>query len=93
MLFVARSHYAHEGDAVNPTLLSLCLALMILFLPPPLGVPRPSLYKLKRRLTCRVLVGLKLTYSLLQVRYKYGSCFLAKEIFVIPFLLSQPIIT
>ena len=33
MLLVARSHYAHEGDAVNPVLLCLCLALMILFCP------------------------------------------------------------
>ena len=63
------------------------------FLLVSLGVPRPSLYKLKRRLTCRVLVGLKLTYSLLQVGYKYGTCFLVKEIFLMPSVLSRPIIT
>ena len=72
MLFVARSHYAHEGDNVNPTLLSLCLALMIIRLV-PLGVPYPSLYKLEGRVTCGVLLGLGLVYLLIQTGYKFGS--------------------
>ena len=54
------------------------------------GVPCPSLYKLEGRVTCGVLVGLGLVYLFLQVEYKSGSCFLVKEIFVIPFSLSQP---
>ena len=56
----------------------------------PLGVPYPSLYKLEGRVTCGVLVGLGLVYLFLQVEYKSGSCFLVKEIFVIPFSLSRP---
>ena len=62
------------------------------FLLVPLGEPCPSLYKLEGRVTCGVLVGLGLVYLLLQVNYKSGSCFLVKEIFVIPFFLSRPII-
>ena len=93
MLFVARSHYDHEGVAVS-RLSSLCLALDIVSCCLSLfGEPCPSLYKLKGRLTCRVLLGLELTYSLLQVGYKYGSCFLVKEIFLMPSVLSRPIIT
>jgi hypothetical protein len=34
--------------------------------PSPCGVPCPSLYKLKGRLTCSVLVGLQLVSFLLQ---------------------------
>ena len=56
------------------------------------GEPCPSLYKLEGPVTCGVLVGLGLVYLLLQVNYKSGSCFLIKEIFVIPFFLSRPII-
>ena len=63
------------------------------FLPVPLGEPCPSLYKLEGRVTCGVLVGLGLVYLLLQVDYKSGSCFLVKEIFLMPFLLSRPTIT
>ena len=72
---------------------SRCLTLEIisccLFL---FGVPCPSLYKLEGRVTCGVLVELGLVYLLLQVDYKSESCFLVKEIFVIPFLLIRPII-
>ena len=93
MLFVARSHYDHEGVAVSAGSPLLCLALTIIFYLVPLGVPCPSLYKLKGRVTCGVLVGLGLVYLLLQVNYKSGSCFLVKEIFVIPFFLSRPTIT
>ena len=63
------------------------------FLLVPLGEPCPSLYKLEGRVTCGVLVGLGLVYLFLQVEYKSGSCFLVKEIFVIPFFLSRPTIT
>ena len=42
MLFVARSHYHHEGDAVN-RLSSLCLALRLFFLTPPLWGALPLL--------------------------------------------------
>ena len=70
-----------------------CLALEIISCCPSLfGVPCPSLYKLEGRVTCGVLVGLGLVYLLLQVNYKSGSCFLVKQIFVIPFFLSRPII-
>ena len=73
---------------------SRCLALEIVFCClSSFGEPCPSLYMLKGRLTCRVLVGLELNYSLLQVRYKYESCFLVKEIFLMPSVLSRPIIT
>ena len=73
---------------------SRCLALEIVSCCSSLfGVPCPSLYKLEGRVTCGVLVGLGLVYLLLQVNYKSGSCFLVKEIFVIPFLLIRPIIT
>ena len=72
---------------------SRCLALEIVSCSLSLfGVPCPSLYKLEGRVTCGVLVGLGLVYLLLQVNYKSGSCFLVKEIFVIPFFLSPPII-
>ena len=92
MLFVARSHYDYEEVAVS-RLSSLCLALDIVSCCLSLfGEPCPSLYKLKGRLTCRVLLGLELTYSLLQVGYKYGSCFLVKEIFLMPSVLSRPTI-
>ena len=87
MLFVARSHYDHERVAGLAG--SLCLALKIVSCP-FFGVPCPSLYKLEGRVTCGVLVGLGLVYLFLQVEYKSGSCFLVKEIFVIPFLLSRP---
>ena len=90
MLFEARSHYHHEGVAVN-RLSSLCLALEIVsYCLSLFGEPCPSLYKLEGRVTCGVLVGLRLVYLFLQVEYKFGSCFLVKEIFVIPFLLSRP---
>ena len=93
MLFVARSHYDHEGVAVS-RLSSLCLALDIVSCCLSLfGEPCPSLYKLEGRVTCGVLVGLGLVYLLLQVDYKSGSCFLVKEIFLTPFLLSRPTIT
>ena len=71
---------------------SRCLALEIVSCS-FFGVPCPSLYKLEGRVTCGVLVGLGLVYLLLQVNYKFGSGFLVKEIFVIPFLLIRPIIT
>ena len=72
---------------------SRCLALEIVSSYLSLfGEPCPSLYKLEGRVTCGVLVGLGLVYLLLQVNYKSGSCFLVKEIFVIPFFLSRPII-
>ena len=95
MLFEARSHYDHGKVAGNQLSTgSLCLALEIVSCSLSLfGVPYPSLYKLEGRVTCGVLVGLGLVYLLLQVNYKSGSCFLVKEIFVIPFLLIQPIIT
>ena len=60
------------------------------FLFPLFGEPCPCLYMLKGRVTYGVLVGLGLLYPFLQVEYKSGSCFLVKEIFVIPFLLSRP---
>ena len=88
MLFEARSHYDHEGVAVS-RLSSLCLALDIVSCClPPFGEPRPSLYKLEGWVTCGVLVGLGLVYFFLKVEYKSGSCFLVKEIFVIPFLFK-----
>ena len=91
MLFEARSHYDHGRVAGNR--LSVSSPRDCFLLPVPLGEPCPSLYKLEGRVTCGVLVGLGLVYLLLQVNYKFGSCFLIKEIFVIPFLLSRPIIT
>ena len=93
MLFEARSYYAHRELPHKPAP-PLCLALDIVSCYLSLfGVPCPSLYKLEGRVTCGVLVGLGLVYLLLQVNYKSGSCFLVKEIFVIPFFLSRPIIT
>ena len=68
----------------------LCLALEIVSC---LGCPAPPYISWRGGFTCRVLVGLELTYSLLQVGYKYGSCFLVKEIFLMPSVLSRPIIT
>ena len=88
MLFEARSHYDHGRVADSG---SRCLALEIVSCCLSLfGVPCPSLYKLEGRVTCGVLVGLGLVYLFLQVEYKSGSYFLVKEIFVIPFFLSQP---
>ena len=89
MLFEAKSHYHHEGVIVNQLFVS---SPRDCFLLSSLGVPCPSLYKLEGWLTCRVLLGLELTYSLLQVGYKYGSCFLVKEIFLMPYVLSRPTI-
>ena len=74
--------------------LPLCLALEIVLVSLSLfGEPCPSLYKLEGRVTCGVPVGLRLVYLLLQINYKSGSCFLVKEIFVIPSHLIRPIIT
>ena len=88
MLFEARSDYDHGRVAGSG---SRCLALEIISCYLSLfGEPYPSLYKLEGRVTCGVLIGLGLVYLFLQVEYKSGSCFLVKEIFVIPFSLSQP---
>ena len=73
MLFVARSHYAHEKSRRKPAP-PLCLALDIVSCCLSLfGEPCPSLYKLEGRVTCGVLVGLGLAYLLLQAGYKSGS--------------------
>ena len=74
MMFEARSHYHHEGVAVN-RLSSLCLALeivLVLFLS-LFGEPCPSLYKLEGWLTCGVQIGLGLAYLALHAGYKSGS--------------------
>ena len=80
MLFEARSHYHHEGVAVN-WLSSLCLALEIVssFLS-LFGELGPSLYNLEGRVTCVVLVGLGLFYnkwnpSLASFVREYSLCF------------------
>ena len=73
MLFVARSHYAHEGVAVS-RLSSLCIALDIVSYSLSLfGEPCPSLYKLEGRVTGGVQIGLGLADLLLQAGYKSGS--------------------
>ena len=70
MLFVARSHYAHERSRRKPAP-PLCLALEIVLVAMSLfGEPCPSLYKLEGRVTCGVLVGL--AYIVLQAGYKSG---------------------
>ena len=70
MLFEARSHYHHEGVAVN-RFSSLCLALEIIDSSLSLfGEPCPSLDKLEGRVTCGVLVGL--AYIVLQAGFKSG---------------------
>ena len=71
MLFVARSHYAHQGVTVTPIL--LVVSSLKIIQPLPLGVPCPSLYKLEGRVTCGVQIGLGLAYLLLQAGYKSGS--------------------
>ena len=71
MLFVAKSHYAHEGVAVSLALLVVS-SLNDYFLS-PLGVLCPFLYNLEGRVTCGIPIGLGLVYLLIQAGYKSGS--------------------
>ena len=78
MLFVARSHYHHEGDAVNRLFVSSPRDCF--FLPVALWEALPSLYKLKGRVTSLLLVGLGLLYykwspSLASFVGEYSLCF------------------
>ena len=62
-MFVARSHYDHEGVAISRLFVSSPRD----YFPPLFGEPGPSLHMLKGRVTCGVLVGLGLVYPFSQI--------------------------
>ena len=81
MLFEARSHYHHEGVAVN-RLSSLCLALKIIDCSPPLWGALPLLIYVEGASYMWSPIRIRTSLSLIQTGYKSWSQLLVRQIFL-----------